>query len=159
MTVNELLGIALKIEGMGYSYYSRLASNATGEIKKLFEELAIQEREHAKKFEELLKNYGESNQNDWFYEEVTGYATAYAEELILSKLENTEIPEHFKDAVKKAIDVEKDSILFYTEIKALVPDKEALENVINEEKRHLNTLVEKLRDYDSFDMFSEGSKI
>jgi len=44
MTGKDLLAVAVKIEGTGYSYYSKLAAKASGALKSLFEELANQEK-------------------------------------------------------------------------------------------------------------------
>lgn len=158
MTITELLGIALKIEGVGYSYYSKLSQAATGKTKELFEELANDERIHAKTFEEVLKEYEDKNIAPLNEEEV-GYAKTYAQEIIFPKLHDDKVPSSLKEALKKAIEVEKDSIVFYNEIKSLVPNLEALKKIIEEEQKHLRKLTIKLNDEDSFDMFSEGSMI
>jgi rubrerythrin len=158
MTITDLLGIALKIEGSGYAYYSKLSQITSGKTKELFGELANDEREHAKTFEEILKNYKDKNLTPLNEEEV-GYATTYAQEIIFLKLKDDKIPSFFKEALKKAIEVEKDSIIFYNEIKSLVPNLDALSKIIEEEQKHLRKLTLKLNDEDNFDMFSEGSMI
>ncbi|ABR30458.1 ferritin [Thermosipho melanesiensis] len=157
MTVNELLGVALKIEGAGYSYYTKLANISTGKLKELFVELANEEREHAKIFEEILKSF-EENQTLSLNEEEIGYLKAFADDIIFPKL-SIKVPQSVKEALKLAIEVEKDSIIFYTDIKALIPNKEAFEKIIEEEKKHMKKLTLKLNESDTFDMFSEGSKI
>lgn len=158
MTITELLGIALKIEGAGYSYYSKLSQTSTDKVKELFNELAGEERVHAQTFEQILKGYEDKNIAP-LNEEEYGYAKTYAQEIIFPKLADEKVPPSFKDAIKKAIEVEKDSIIFYNEIKSLVPNKEAIEKIIKEEEKHLKKLIKKLNDEDSFDMFSEGSMI
>ncbi|SHH28452.1 ferritin-like domain-containing protein [Thermosipho atlanticus] len=158
MTINELMGIALKIEGVGYSYYSNLSKKSPEKIRTLFEELANEEREHSRIFEELLKQYEEKSIG-MLNEEEVGYATTYAQEIIFPKLNDENIPSNLKEALKRAIEVEKDSIIFYTNIKALIPSLEVLNKIIEEERLHLKKLTLKLNDEDAFDMFSEGSMI
>lgn len=158
MTITDLLGVALKIEGSGYTYYSKLSQISSGKTKELFEELANDERAHAKTFEEILKGFKDKSKAPLNEEEV-GYATTYAQEIIFPKLKDDEVPSSLKEALKKAIEVEKDSIIFYNEIKSLVPNLDALIKIIEEEQKHLRKLTIKLNGEDSFDMFSEGSMI
>lgn len=159
MTGKELLDVAVKIEGAGYSYYMNLAGKASGKLKELFESLALQEREHAKRFEEISKKYQDDpNFATWQNEEATGYAETYAKAFIFPEIEKGEIPETMLGAIRKAIEVEKDSIIYYNEIKLLVPDPKPVEEILKEEKEHLRKLMEKLNEED-ISMFSEGSMI
>lgn len=159
MTGKDLLGIAIKVEGAGYSYYMKLAEKASGDLKNFFQELASQERDHAKRFEEIMKKYeSDSNFATWQNEEVSGYAESYAKAFIFPDLEKEELPETLLGAIKKAMEVEKDSIIYYNEIKLLVPDPKPVEEIIKEEKEHLRKLSEKLTSED-ISMYSEGSMI
>lgn len=159
MTGKDLLSIAIKVESAGYSYYTKLAEKSSGELKNFFQELANQEREHAKHFEEIMKKHeNESDFATWQNEEVVGYAEVYAKAFILPEIEKEEIPETILGALRKAIEVEKDSIIYYNEIKMLVPDPKPVEEIIKEEKEHLRKLSEKLT-RDDISMFSEGSMI
>ncbi len=159
MTGKELLQIAVKIEGSGYSYYSKLADKAQGQLKEFFKELANQEREHAKRFEEIMKKYAdEPTMATWQNEEVGGYAETYAKAFIFPEIEEEKMPETLIGALRKAIEVEKDSIIYYNEIKLLVPDTKAVEEIIKEEKEHLRKLSEKLQSED-LSTYSEGSMI
>jgi len=52
-----------------------------------------------------------------------------------------------EDVLKMAIEAEKNSIIFYTGIKKVVPEslgKESVDNIIAEEMKHIVMLVEKL---------------
>lgn len=161
MTGKDLLNIAVRIESAGFSYYSKLAGKTSGSLKNLFEELAQQEREHMKRFEELMRKYeADDNFATWQNEEVLGYAEQYAKAFIFPELEKEEqeVPETIVAALRRAIDVEKDSIIYYNEIKSVVPDSKAVEEILKEEKEHLRKLSEKLISED-ISMFSEGSMI
>ncbi|MBT1247902.1 MULTISPECIES: ferritin family protein [unclassified Thermosipho (in: thermotogales)] len=157
MTTSELLGVALKIEGAGYSYYTKLSNISSGKLKELFLELANEEREHAKIFEDILKEHEDENLN--LNEEEIGYLRAFADNIIFPKLNIDKIPQSIKEALKLAIEVEKDSIIFYNDIKMLILNNDALEKIIEEEKKHMKKLTLKLNENDTFDMYSEGSKI
>ncbi|PLV58056.1 ferritin family protein [Thermotoga sp. KOL6] len=133
----DLLNIALKIESTGYTYYKNLAERSEGEAKALFERLAEQERDHSRKFKEILDKYEQDlNPSD----EVLGYLESLAEMSIFPKLENTP-PDDLREAVRRAIEVEKDSIIFYSEILGYVPEKEPVQAIIEEEKKHLRDLL------------------
>ncbi len=159
MTGKELLSIAVKVESAGYSYYSKLAEKASGDLKAMFQELANQERDHAKRFEEIMKKYeNDSNFATWQNEEVSGYVETYAKAFIFPEIENEQMPETLVAAIRKAIEVEKDSIIYYNELRLIVPDPKPVEEIIMEEKEHLRKLSEKLMGED-ISMFSEGSMI
>ncbi|ABQ46932.1 MULTISPECIES: ferritin-like domain-containing protein [Thermotoga] len=133
----DLLNIALRIESTGYSYYKNLTEKTEGETKALFERLAEQERDHSRKFKEILEKYEQDlNPSD----EVLGYLEALAEISIFPKLEETP-PDDLREAVRRAIEVEKDSIVFYSEILSYVPEKEPVQAIIDEEKKHLRDLL------------------
>jgi len=159
MTGKDLLAVAVKIEGTGYSYYSKLAAKTSGALKSLFEELANQERDHEKRFQEIMQKYeSEPTLATWQNEEVSGYAETYAKAFIFPELNKEEVPETMVAALRKAIEVEKDSIIYYNEIKSIVPESKAVEEIIKEEKEHLRKLSEKLLGEDT-SLFSEGSMI
>ncbi|MGC9771715.1 Rubrerythrin [Fervidobacterium changbaicum] len=159
MRGRELLNIAIKVESAGYSYYSKLAEKTQGQLKVFFNELAQQERDHAKRFEEIMKKYQEDpSLATWQNEEVSGYAETYAKAFIFPEIENENIPETVLGALRRAIEVEKDSIIYYNEIKQLIPDPKPVEEIINEEKEHLRKLSEKILSED-LSTYSEGSMI
>ncbi|MGC9322699.1 MAG: ferritin-like domain-containing protein, partial [Kosmotogaceae bacterium] len=110
LTVSDMLGIALKIEGAGYSYYEKLGERTSGEVKTLFLRLAEQEREHADIFRELLKDVGKaSTTQDW--DDNVGYLKSYAEISIFPRIESSEVPQNLNKAISSAMEVEKDSII------------------------------------------------
>ncbi len=147
MLVKELFGIALKIEGTGYEYYTKLSYKTEGAVNELLRELALQEREHARRFEEILARIPTDEKRGGmigYDQEAVEYASAYAQQVIFPRLKDESVPESLEEALKKAIEVEKDSIVFYTEIKQLVDDK-AVELILNEEKEHLKKLTLQLQ--------------
>ena len=140
LTVNDMLSIALKIEGAGYSYYSKLAEKTTGKIKELFSHLADQERDHASRFREMLKDI-ENLPVTAEWEDNVGYLKSFAEISFFPKIESEEVPQNLNKAISAAIEVEKDSIIFYGDLETFIPNSESLKKIIAEEKRHLIDLV------------------
>ncbi|KUK92955.1 MAG: Uncharacterized protein XE05_1220 [Thermotogales bacterium 46_20] len=140
--LKELMGIALKIEGAGFAYYQKLMERASGKMKELFADLAEQERAHAETFRTMLDDEEkDQSKSGWIEEESAGYLSSYAEISIFPKLQSDEIPASFEDAVKLAMDVEKESIIFYSEIKEYLPKQRDIAQIISEEKDHLRRLV------------------
>jgi rubrerythrin len=144
VNLSELLSIALNIEAEGYAFYSKLASVQADEpSKKLFQNLAQQEREHQEIFKKLIGEFSEmdSSKDNWVSEEVAGYLKSYANMSIfptMTKLKNMNPGE----ALKLAVEVEKDSILFYSELLPYAGnEKETIKKIISEEKRHLMDLL------------------
>ncbi len=143
--IEELLGIALKVEGTGYSFYKNLADRTEGDKKELFNRLAEQEREHGETFRKILKKF-ESDENSKRYDDETaGYLKSLAEVSVFSDRNADNPPDNLDEAVRIAINVEKDSIVFYSELIDYIPEKSALERVINEEKTHLRDLLNEFR--------------
>ncbi len=143
MQLKELLNVALRIESDGYEMYSRLAEENEGELQKLFKDLAIQEREHQKHFKKIFDKCLENEKEyaDWSDDENAGYLMSFAELSIFPKLSGTKKPENINDAIDMAIEVEKDSILFYTDLKSYFKSKQTIDQIIAEEKNHLMDLL------------------
>jgi len=141
--LKELLNVALRIESDGYEMYSRLAEENEGELQKLFKDLAIQEREHQKHFKKIFDKCLENEKEyaDWSDDENAGYLMSFVELSIFPKLSGTKKPENINDAIDMAIEVEKDSILFYTDLKSYFKSKQTIDQIIAEEKNHLMDLL------------------
>lgn len=140
VNIKDLLNIAVRIEAEGYSYYKKMERKSTGKIKDLFSWLADQEREHEKIFKNMIDDSEENKETA--YDEALGYLDAYATISIIPKMKNDEIPVDFKEAIKAAMEVEKDSIIFYTDLSDYVPGyKENFDKIIEEERKHLKKLI------------------
>jgi len=138
--IDQLLNVALKIESKGYSYYAELSQRTKGEVSRAFERLAEDERHHAARFKEIFSKVSkEEHENGWPSEEVLGYLTTYAEVSIFPKL-GKEVPENLEDALELALEVEKESIMFYLEIAEYVKSPIIME-IVNEERGHVRTLL------------------
>lgn len=155
----EALDIAINIEKQGERLYSqavRLAPNE--EIKGMLEDLAEQERDHALTFQRIYNEIS-SKKNDfddsYLYDpEVSAYLRAMTEGLVFpsesKEQESINKLQTISDVFRTAIQAEKDSILFYTEMVINTRDldaKEAFRRLIKEEKKHLLDLQNKWNEY------------
>ncbi len=143
MILKDYLDVALKIESKGYEVYSKLAEEFDGEISELFRTLALQEREHGIIFKKMFEKYEEKEiGKDRDDEERLGYLSSFAELSIFPKLSTDKKPANLREALDMAIAVEKDSILFYGDLLKFFPeDDDALERIIDEEKKHMIELI------------------
>jgi len=144
----EIVGLAIKIEENGEEFYTRLASGMKNlQIKETFEFLAGEERKHRSSFREIQQRLGEFKP---IYESYPGeylnYVEALAEENIFTKERAGQLlAKKFKTpttALDTAIGLEKDSILFYNEMKNFVaePEHKPINEIISQEKEHLRKL-------------------
>jgi rubrerythrin len=148
-SAGELYAIAVGIEKNGVAYYSALSESVDNpQLKKTYLDLAEMERGHIRVFEDLRAALVHSGpvvtpdveeEYDAYLKALIGSAVfsddKVARELAL-RVSGT------AEALQLAIGAEKDSILFYTEMKGLVParEREAVERIIREEKTHLRDL-------------------
>jgi rubrerythrin len=115
-----------------------------GGLVKLFTDLAVKEKEHEKIFKGLRDAVKKGGTEPVQWEEVSNYMRAFVEsEFFLGKGKALPAMDHIKtvtDAVKFAIGFEKETLLYFLELRTLVADKGAVDEVINEEKSHIRTL-------------------
>ena len=144
MNVKDLFQVADKIESYGYSFYSDLSKHVSGKTVDLFQDLAKQEREHREKFKQIYSRYSgkKSGANTWEEQEVSGYLKSLANLSIFPSMEKEEVPSDYQAALDMAIDSEKDSIILYNDIEYLVKEEEPIRAIIDEEKKHMETLLE-----------------
>jgi rubrerythrin len=149
LKANELLEFAVQIEKNGEAYY-RAAANKTknSKLKDIFMYLAEQEVEHKNIYEKMLKSVESYEPKEMYPEEYFQYLRAYADNHIFVKKEEIEKKaveaKSDVEAIGLALGFEKDSILYYLEIKNFVPDgeKNIVDKIIEEEHKHYNKLTE-----------------
>ena len=144
----EIVRFAVRIEENGEKFY-RFAATLSDEedTRYLFNYLADEELKHKQFFGSILSKLDLSSLPFETYQgEYIEYMRNYLDrQIIFSKAKEQEAKEitDMLSAVNFAMDRETDSILFYSEIKKLVPDKqhEKIEEIINEERRHFVKLA------------------
>ena len=148
-STKEIIDIAIGIEDSGYYFYTSCREKFNDEIlKETFSFLAEEEMRHKEFFEKLEPEIKDTK--GIFTTEYFQYLTAIGDEKVFKdKNDINEIIKNMNtplDAIKIALSAEKDSILFYSELKELYEnDKDTitiLNKVINEERKHVVTLLD-----------------
>jgi rubrerythrin len=142
---HEFIEIALAIEENGLAFYTSIASKAvTPEAKKLFQFLADQEREHARIFQNLLSVVSVEVPAEGYAGEYESYMRSLADGHVFVAREDSlaQQTRSLHKAIEVGMRAEKDSILFYSEMKSHIPpeDYPVLDTIITEEKKHLQLL-------------------
>ena len=140
-SVSEVIEQAVQTERLGYEFYNEMAGRFEKheELRKLFETLAIKELHHEKFFAGLREKAGTGGAEDW--DEVSHYLRAIVEsEFFLGSNKSLPSLEHIKtpeEAVKFALDFEKDTLLYFYSMRDIVKEKELIDKIIIEEKSHV----------------------
>jgi rubrerythrin len=146
---SELINIAIGIEGRGIVFYDVMAKSTQNEAaREVFNYLADMERDHIETFKNMLE------EADKFQvpADESGQYTAYLRALVDSAVFSDDLvtsemaaqAESDTAALELAIRAEKDSILFYYEMKEVMPQRAqaTVNKIIAEEKSHLRQLSE-----------------
>ena len=146
---SEIVNIAIGIERNGAAYYGSLAESATdASLKDTYNYLANMEQEHLQTFQKMLDSLGKY-QPTYAGEDEEEYQL-YLKALVDSSVfTDDEVARQMAqkasgpaEAMQIALGVEKDSIIFYSEMRDLVPerDRPTIDKIINEERSHVRLL-------------------
>lgn len=144
---SEVFQFAIRIEEGGEKFYREMASKLDdAEVKSLFSTLADDEVKHKKTYEGMVSKIEEYEPFESYPGEYFSYLRAYADNIIFTPERMKEEIDRIKDAasaLKFAIDRELDSILYYQEVKNLVPQNQRglIDRIIEEERRHFVKLT------------------
>lgn len=144
---SELVQIAIGIERNGAAFYDSLV-NSTKDLRArgAYKSLADKEREHMETFQNMLGLVGEYQPSETHTEEDALYLKALVDSTIFSDdqvaREIAQKVESDAEAIQIALSAEKDSILFYSEMRDLVrrSDREVVDKITEEERSHLREL-------------------
>jgi rubrerythrin len=146
---SDIVEVAIRIEENGINFY-KFAEQITKqqEAKELFANLAQEEIKHKKIFENMFAKMEKANTPESYEGEYSAYLRSYVDNNIIFTKEAmdkelTKVTDTIA-AFDFAIRRELDSILYYHEIKQLVPSAQhnAIEQIIKEERKHYSTLTE-----------------
>ena len=146
----EILDMAAQIETKGAKFYRKAAKhNVAG--RDLLLQIASQEDQHYKIFADMRKALAPSEKGGYDpYGETDLYVKAmvdgFAFEINKDPAESLTGKESLQDLLKTAIQMEKDSIVFYLGLKQMVPPAfgaKKLDAVIKEELTHIAWLSNK----------------
>ena len=150
---SEVIEVAIQIERNGLSFYRSIAAlMEQEEIKQLFNHLADEEEAHIKSFESLWEAFKDYKPDIPDEEEYYEYIRMLAGMNVFTRKEGIDEVvgsiKNEKDALEMAIRFEKDSIVFFAEIKGLVKEsqRDAVDELMREERGHLRKLFRKLKD-------------
>lgn len=144
----EVIEMAIKIEERGNEFYQH-ASKKTKltPLKTLFNFLADEELKHQKTFKALYKLIDQEIQSlPYNWDEVSRYLQAITDSrFFVSEFNPMSYLARVKTAeslLKYAIEFEKQTLLFYYEIKNFVKDehKSLVDKIIDQEKQHIKKL-------------------
>jgi rubrerythrin len=146
-SAGELINIAIGIERRGITFYDIMSRSTDNErAREVFEELVQMERQHLKTFQDMLEEVGGQPPREAATREYSGYFQAlvdsavFTDDTITSEMATG--AENDIQALELGISAEKDSILFYYEMKDLMPRRfvPLVDRIIAEEKSHLQQL-------------------
>lgn len=146
----EILNVAIQMEIAGRSFYQELQKKAEQEEKRnLFAYLADEEQKHRELFEGLKKERGVFRTEFGYDLEDYHMGLSLLEESAVFRTDEDAIQMAQKassaeEALDAAIRFEKDSILYYQEMRPIVAQEYhgILDRIINEEKLHFRKLSE-----------------
>ncbi|MCF8067072.1 MAG: ferritin family protein [Desulfobacterales bacterium] len=149
---NDIVLAAVEIEKRGEKFYLYLADQAEDSTtRKAFEHLAREEVKHKALFEKLYERLGKvempARSNE---EEFLSYLNALVDSHPLFRDgdldEMKDLIKTRKNAIRMAMGFEKESILFFMEMREFVPESEKkfIVQCIEEERSHLRQLNEML---------------
>ncbi|HUT30494.1 MAG TPA: ferritin family protein [Sedimentisphaerales bacterium] len=155
-TADEIFEMAEQIERNGAEYYREAARNASDkDIKQMLLSMAAMEDGHLQTFEQMRKelsgrekepiSFDPDNQGTMYLQAM---ADARGMEGRISPAKKLTGNESTKEVLDIAINSEKDSVVFYLNLKDLVPvraGRQKVEEIIMEELSHITSLLRKLK--------------
>ncbi|MBP8651790.1 MAG: ferritin family protein [Deltaproteobacteria bacterium] len=147
----EIFEMAIAIERKGRAFYLNASKSFDEpEVKSLLKGLAEMEKEHEEVFlslkEKLIPDEGYVQGYDPDNVAVS-YVRAMTSGEVFDKNITFEGGESIEEVLKKGIQAEKNSIIFYTGLKGLVPEdlgRANVDRIIREEMKHIVLLTEML---------------
>lgn len=144
---SELINVAINIERRGIAFYDVMAKSSDNEAARhIFQHLAGMEREHIRVFQDMIPEAGAFPIPELFSEEYAGYLQALVDSAVFTDDTVTsetaiQVDSDIK-ALELGISAEKDSILFYYQMKDVMPERThpTMDKIIIEEKSHLTQL-------------------
>ena len=152
---DEIFEMAENIERDGAKFYRLAAKKATEEkTKQMFLDLASMEDKHLATFQEMRKELGAMEKEETVFDpndEAAMYlqtmASGHGWEGKKSLTESLTGTEKIEDIIKIALEAERNSVVFYSGLKELVParaGKDKVGAIIREELGHIAILNEQL---------------
>jgi rubrerythrin len=157
--IDEVFEMAEQIERNGVAFYNKAAEMFPEYTKKsIFLKLAEMEKEHEKRFHKMRLDLAKKERELSEFLDPQGEAAAYLRAMVSGKVFDPKLDpttrfnqvRSLSEVLRIAIDVEKDSIIFYLGLKEMIPQglgKDKIDLIVREEMSHvtiLSDLLEKL---------------
>ncbi len=148
-TASEIVTMAVEAEKNGAAFYQAMATRATDKkARNIFTFLAEEEAEHENTFQRLLNSLSPVEMSHTDEAEYHNYLNAFTSTRIFNA--SVDIDKLIQsitsdiEAVNIAINIEKESILFYYELRERESGegRESIDEIIREEKSHLSRLAQ-----------------
>jgi rubrerythrin len=148
----DALELAMGIEKNGEAFYQGVAQKMqVAEVQSLFEDLAHQETKHYDAFKQLSRAFqGKLLLGAAEWDEYQQYLQATVDSALFESPERAlaaagEAKDE-KEAVRMAIGFEKETLLFFYNLRDLVPqnDQKTIDHIIAEERSHVRRLAKML---------------
>ncbi len=142
-SIDEIMEMAVQTEKLGYQFYAGMAEKFKNDqgLVKLFTNLASKEKVHEEIFSGLKDLVAKNGVEPVEWQEVTNYMRAFVEsEFFLGNtksLAGLDYIKTVKDAVRFALGFEKETLLYFWELRSIVKEKAVVDRVIDEEKSHV----------------------
>ncbi|MBI4186616.1 MAG: ferritin family protein [Chloroflexi bacterium] len=144
----QFLELAIEIEKNGRAFYETVAQRSGDKkVQDVFTQLAAREKEHENTFRTMLNHLGDYQPAPEYTSEHHKYIKDIADSSVFTgeRAQDTLARKTMTDieAAQIGIGFEKDSILFYSEVRGMLPRQqhELIDMIVNEEKGHLSELT------------------
>lgn len=150
----ELVDVAVGIERNGEAFYSSLVASAgDSNVRGIYQHLADREREHIEIFQNMLGSLSDYQPPETFTDEYEAYLRALINSSVftdtgaaseMARKVNSDL-----EAIQIGLGAEKDSILFYLEMRDIIrkSDRDVVSKIIEEEKSHVRQLMDLRRSF------------
>lgn len=158
LSSGEIVKLGLQIEKNGRDFYDHASKTVKAEkVRQVFEYLSCEEQGHIAVFDSMLNKIDESYQPEENQpREYSEYLLALVEENLFTKskqgYEAARTIKNDKQALEIALGIEKDSILFYNEMKKVLEAglHRDIDKLIASEQEHFKRLSDVLKGFNKF---------
>jgi len=141
---SDIVRFAMALEENGARFYQALLEKVREPaVQAVLKDLAAEEQVHYQRYQELLKGLDQLNPAETYPGEYLDYVQSLVDANVFATVTDPEtLAAGLKDtaqALQMAIRLEKDSMLFFYELRNVVPKQhyDAVNNLISEEHRHV----------------------
>ena len=151
--VAEIIDMGIEKERKRRDFYGLVAKTFKDkEMADLFAKLKSWEETHIQKFTEIRNSVQESETTQSYEGEFEAYMKATVDDMLYGQVSAKEFSKNVKTqaiAIQYGMGFEKDAIVFFGELLKYMaaPHQEKVQELINEEKKHLIYLAELKRKY------------